>query len=49
MVRKTLYIRFVRWTGNRIKNFCRIPALYDRLAENFLAALCLVATTCCWL
>ncbi|MCH7958236.1 MAG: IS5/IS1182 family transposase, partial [Proteobacteria bacterium] len=27
----------------------RIATRYDRLAQNFLAAVCLVATVCYWL
>ncbi len=33
----------------RIKDFRRIATRYDRLATNFLAAVCLVATVCYWL
>lgn len=33
----------------RIKDFRRIATRYDKLARNFLAALCLVATVCYWL
>ena len=33
----------------RIKDFRRIATRYDRLAHNFLAAVCLVATLCYWL
>lgn len=33
----------------RIKDIRRIATRYDRLAQNFLAALCLAATICCWL
>ncbi len=33
----------------RIKDFRRIATHYDRLATNFLAAICLVATICYWL
>ena len=33
----------------RIKDFHRIATRYDRLALNFLAAICLVATICYWL
>ena len=33
----------------RIKDFRRIATRYDRLALNFLAAICLVATICYWL
>jgi|TARA_B100000959_G_scaffold276526_1_gene331383 transposase len=33
----------------RIKDFRRIATRYDRLAQNFLAAVCLVATICYWL
>jgi len=33
----------------RIKDFRRIATRYDRLAANFLAAVCLVATVCYWL
>jgi transposase len=33
----------------RIKDFRRIATRYDRLAQNFLAAICLVATVCYWL
>ena len=34
---------------SRLKDFRRIATRYDRLAQNFLAALCLVATICYWL
>ena len=33
----------------RLKNFRRIATRYDRLADNFLAALCLAATVSYWL
>lgn len=33
----------------RIKDFRRIATRYDKLARNFLAAVCLVATVCYWL
>jgi len=33
----------------RIKDFRRIATRYDRLAQNFLAAVALVATVCYWL
>jgi transposase len=33
----------------RIKDFRRIATRYDRLAQNFLAAVCLAATLCYWL
>ena len=33
----------------RIKDYRRIATRYDKLATNFLAAVCLVATVCCWL
>jgi transposase len=33
----------------RIKDFRRIATRYDRLARNYLAAVCLVATICYWL
>ena len=33
----------------RLKDFRRIATRYDRLAQNFLAALCLAATVCYWL
>ncbi len=33
----------------RLKNFRRIPTCYDRLAANFLAAVCLAATVSSWL
>ncbi len=33
----------------RIKDFRRIATRYDRLEQNFLAAVCLVATVCYWL
>jgi len=32
-----------------IKDFRRIATRYDRLAVNFLAAVCLAATVCYWL
>jgi len=38
----------VRMFG-RIKDFRRIATRYDRLAQNFLAALCRVAPICYWL
>lgn len=34
---------------NRLKDFRRIATRYDRLARNFLAAVCLTATICYWL
>ena len=33
----------------RIKDFRRIATRFDRLAQNFLAAVCLVATVCYWI
>src|SRR5260370_11886884 len=33
----------------RLKDFRRIATRYDRLAHNFLAAVCLAATLCYWL
>ena len=33
----------------RLKDFRRIATRYDRLAQNFLAAICLAATLCYWL
>ena len=33
----------------RLKDFRRIATRYDRLAENFLSALALVATICFWI
>lgn len=33
----------------RLKDFRRIATRYDRLAQNFLAALCLAATISYWL
>ena len=33
----------------RLKDFRRIATRYDRLAVNFLAAICLAATVCYWL
>jgi transposase len=33
----------------RLKDFRRIATRYDRLAGNFLAAVCLAATLCYWL
>lgn len=33
----------------RLKDFRRIATRYDRLAVNYLAAVCLVATVCYWL
>ena len=33
----------------RLKDFRRIATRYDRLARNFLAAVCLAATICYWL
>ena len=34
---------------NKIKHFRRIATRYDKLAHNFLSAVCLVATVCYWL
>ncbi len=33
----------------RLKDFRRIATRYDRLAQNFLAAICIAATICYWL
>ena len=33
----------------RLKDFRRIATRYDRLAVNYLAAVCLAATVCYWL
>ena len=33
----------------RLKDFRRIATRYDRLADNFLAAVCLAATVSYWL
>ncbi len=33
----------------RLEDFRRIATRYDRRAQNFLAAVCLVATVCYWL
>ena len=33
----------------RIKDYRRIATRYDKLARNFLAAVCIVATICYWL
>lgn len=33
----------------RLKHYRRIATRYDRLATNFLAAVCLAATVCYWL
>ena len=33
----------------RLKDFRRVATRYDRLARNFLAAVCLAATLCYWL
>jgi transposase len=33
----------------RLKDFRRIATRYDRLAVNFLAAICLAAAICYWL
>ncbi len=33
----------------RLKDFRRIATRYDRLAQNFLAVVCLAATVCYWL
>jgi transposase len=33
----------------RLKDFRRIATRYDRLARNFLASVCLVATIVCWI
>jgi len=32
----------------RLKDFRRIATRYDRLAQNFVAAVCLAATLCYW-
>ena len=34
---------------NRLKDFRRIATRYDRLAKNFLAAVCIAATVSYWL
>ncbi len=39
---------FERMFG-RLKDFRRIATRYDRLAGNYLAAVCLAATVCYWL
>lgn len=33
----------------RLKHYRRIATRYDRLATNFLAAVCIAATVCYWL
>ena len=33
----------------RLKDYRRIATRYDKLAQNFLAALCLVAALCYWI
>ena len=33
----------------RLKDFRRVATRYDRLARNFLAAVCIAATICYWL
>ncbi len=33
----------------RLKDFRRVATRYDRLAQNFLAAVCIAATICYWL
>ena len=33
----------------RLKDFRRIATRYDRLAVNYLAAVCIAATVCYWL
>jgi hypothetical protein len=33
----------------RLKDFRGIATRYDKLARNFLAAICLVAALCCWI
>ena len=33
----------------RLKDLRRIATRYDRLAQNYLAAVCLTATVCYWL
>ena len=33
----------------RLKDFRRVATRYDKLAANFLAAICLAATVCYWL
>jgi transposase len=33
----------------RLKDFRRIATRYDRLAQNYLAALCLAAIVSCWI
>ena len=35
--------------SSRLKDFRRIATRYDRLAQNFLAAVCLAAALCYWL
>jgi len=32
----------------RLKDFRRIATRYDKLAQNFLSTLCIVATSVCW-
>ncbi len=34
---------------SRLKDFRRVATRYDRLADNFLAAVCLAATVSYWL
>lgn len=36
-------------TYSRLKDFRRIATRYDKLAQNFLAAVMLVSTVCYWL
>ena len=36
-------------TFSRLKDFRRIATRYDKLAKNYLAAVCLVSTVCYWL
>ena len=36
-------------TNSRLKDFRRIATRYDKLANNFLAAVMLVSTVCYWL
>jgi putative transposase len=48
--RKAYQMRnIIERTFSRIKDFRRIATRYDKLAKNFLAAVCLVSTICYWL
>ena len=44
-----LYRNAIERMFSRLKDFRRIATRYDKLAQNFLAALQLTATVCYWL